>query len=330
MIKRLRKAFILPLIILLNICIYNNIDVMAKKSSPPAVKKAAQAQAYVKIPQTIAFYKGDWIYILPANSSQPVKLVKGCSPSLSPDGKTIVYQLIGNDGNSGLSVIDVDSKQVKTLIPKGQFIREAKVSPKGDLVAYAYYDTNANSDLLYLMNMDGSNKKKLLSAAKTGDNNKNLPNSMFSINWNADGNSVVFQDMDHYYEVNLNGEIINKQSTKPIAANNLTSADYFTFNPLNHDVVAYTKSVKGTKEFEYTYHEPNTALFTYNTKTKASKRLTPPDIMAMNPIWSADGKFIYFVGFRDYQHEIDRFDIYRINPDGTGLIKIGKGEGLSL
>lgn len=330
MINDLRKGFISGLIILLSICIFNNSIVMAKKGSLPVAKKTVQSQTYVKVPQNIAFTKGDWIYFLPANSSQPQRIVKGCNPSLSSDGKNIAYSVMGNDGNSGLYIIDVDSKQVKTVAPKGQFIREAKFSPKEELISYAYYDMKTGSDLLYLVKLDGSNKKLLLSAAKTGETNKNLPNSMFSINWNADGNSVVFQDMDNYYEVNLNGEIINKQSTKPIAANNLTSADFFTFNPLNHDLMAYTKSVKGTKEFEYTYHEPNTALFTYNVKTKENKRLTPPDVMAINPIWSADGKFIYFVGFRDYQHEIDRFDIYRINSDGTGLMKVGKGEGLSL
>ena len=47
----------------------------------------------------------------------------------------------------------------------------------------------------------------------------------------------------------------------------------------------------------------------------------------MDPVWSRDGRFIYFTGYRDREGRASYpFKIYRIARDGTGLIQITSGE----
>ena len=50
-------------------------------------------------------------------------------------------------------------------------------------------------------------------------------------------------------------------------------------------------------------------------------------MLAIEPIWSRDGKYIYFTGYREANYK-ENFPmrIYRVNYDGTGLIYITKGE----
>jgi hypothetical protein len=71
----------------------------------------------------------------------------------------------------------------------------------------------------------------------------------------------------------------------------------------------------------------NTAIFIYDQRAKTRKRLTPVDLLAMDPVWSRDGNFIYFSGYRDREGRAAYpFKIYRIARDGTGLTQIAAGE----
>jgi len=60
---------------------------------------------------------------------------------------------------------------------------------------------------------------------------------------------------------------------------------------------------------------------------KTRNRLTPVDLLAIDPVWSRDGKFIYFSGYRDREGRVAYpFKIYRIGRDGSGLVQIVSGE----
>jgi Tol biopolymer transport system component len=69
-------------------------------------------------------------------------------------------------------------------------------------------------------------------------------------------------------------------------------------------------------------HEPNSALSIHDRWTGKGKnmRITPPDITAFDPVWSMDGKRVYFIGYRDTQaSEADLFRIWRVERFGGGL-----------
>jgi Tol biopolymer transport system component len=47
----------------------------------------------------------------------------------------------------------------------------------------------------------------------------------------------------------------------------------------------------------------------------------------MDPVWSRDGRFIYFAGYHDREGRAAYpFKIYRIARDGSGLIQTSVGE----
>ncbi|HXI24206.1 MAG TPA: hypothetical protein VNG71_10130 [Pyrinomonadaceae bacterium] len=49
-------------------------------------------------------------------------------------------------------------------------------------------------------------------------------------------------------------------------------------------------------------------------KTKARTRLTASDVLALDPVWSRDGRYIYFSGYRDREGRAAYpFKIYRIS-----------------
>jgi Tol biopolymer transport system component len=74
-----------------------------------------------------------------------------------------------------------------------------------------------------------------------------------------------------------------------------------------------------------------TAVFIINADGKSDRRLTKPNLVAGEPDWSRDGKWIVFA-----THPLNQFqcceqsNLYRIHPDGSGLQQLTKFEGTDL
>jgi Tol biopolymer transport system component len=74
-----------------------------------------------------------------------------------------------------------------------------------------------------------------------------------------------------------------------------------------------------------------TAVFIINADGRKDRRLTKPSLVAGEPDWSPDGKWIVFA-----THPLNQFqcceqsNLYRIHPDGSGLQQLTKFEGTDL
>lgn len=332
MIKDLRKAFILFAYILLCICIINNVSIIANENIQPQTQKEIQPQTYVKLQQNIVFVKSYWIYYLPANSDQPVKIVQGTIPNLTPDGKSIVYSVIKPDDNdllynSGINIINIDTKETKTIIPDTIIISDFILSPDGNLIAYLNSDNVTKADQLYISKLDGTDNKLLITGSQSNNKNNSLPQKIQSINWTADSKSIVFHDRDYIYQVNLNGEIIKKQDVEALGVKKASSRDIFSYSPVNSEIMVYTKYPPDNTMIEAYFYKP-TSLYIYNFKTKQSKRLTPPGLLAQWPVWSTDGNYIFFEGADKNFQQNKSIYLYRINNDGNGLLQIGQGNSI--
>lgn len=334
----LNKTFILLVLATISTCLFiheatQNI-VFAKKAVPVKTRKTMPPQTYTQTTDNIAFVKNGWIYYLAKNTTQPVKIVKGLHPALSPDGKYISYITEVNENqHGGFFIINTETKEIKTIFPKERQIGRSIWSPKGDLIAYIDYGAQSNSTDLWIMNTDGTNKKAIYSVAASDPvedsySANGKPETIDYITWAPDGQSILFQDMFHVYQIGLDGKIIFTIPIRKLVGEYISETSTFVLNPLDLNVIAFSQVIEGSKKYKNYCNDGNAALFWYHLKTGQKKRLTPIDTFAIDPLWSADGKYIYFVGFKDIHREID--DIYRINSDGTGLIKIGKGEELSL
>ncbi|MBI2263746.1 MAG: PD40 domain-containing protein, partial [Armatimonadetes bacterium] len=139
---------------------------------------------------------------------------------------------------------------------------------------------------------------------------------------------LVFQDMQNFVRMDSDGKTLEKV---PLAAlygksSGATSSDVCAPCPTNPNLLAITFHVKGTKKFEDTFHEPVSSLFLYDRAAKKRKRIVPEDMLVLDPVWSSDGKTIFFSGYRALHYLTgDPFQIYRISPDGAGLKALCKG-----
>lgn len=278
---------------------------------------------------TDALVFGDrtWVYYLMPNTTTPRKIAKGNFPALSPSGQYVAY-ITPIDATKAepetvkVLVFDLGSGKTSQIFQANAWAAHLRWSPRADylLLTLAYLNGKRELDIV---SADGSGRKKLIGGGEQG------ANDVFSPSWAPDGKSIYFQDMENFFQINLDGKVIAKTPLGVIAdeKESITSADSFIPSPIDTSVIAYTRSVPGTKLFERTFGEPNTALFIYNLKTKMRKRVTALDMLALDPVWSADGESIYFSGYHDREGKgAYPFRIYRINLDGTGLIQIASGE----
>jgi Tol biopolymer transport system component len=218
-------------------------------------------------------------------------------------------------------LFDLSDGKNSVLLKANAWINHPRWSPSGDVIAFVLSPSGRSE--LHSIRPDGSEHRKIIAAEEQGID------SIFNPAWASDGRSIYFQDMTNLIEVTVGGRVRSKTPVGAITGEGeaVTSSDAFVPSPANTKLLAFTRSVPGTPLFERTFGEPNTALFIYDLQTRTRKRITPVEMLALDPIWSRDGRFIYFSGYRDREgRAASPFKIYRIAPDGTGLTQIAAGE----
>ncbi len=289
-------------------------------------RRTGQAPVAAQMSDAVVFGDREWIYYLAPNSSVPRKLVKGTFPALSPDHHRVAYCAPTNPAVSAaptgaLMLFDLASGKSSVVLKANAWLSHPKWTPNEEMIAFVFSPSGQSE--LHVIRPDGSQHRKIIAAEEQG------VNSIFNPAWSIDGRSIYFQDMTNLVEVSTLGKVRSMTLLGAITAEReaVTSSDSFVPCPTDANLLAFTKSVPGTRLFERTFGEPNTALFLYDVRTKTRKRLTPVDLLAIDPVWSRDGNFIYFSGYRDREGRAAYpFKIYRIARDGTGLTQIAAGE----
>jgi hypothetical protein len=276
-----------------------------EKTVPPPAPAAAAPRAVGG--EGVVYTWQGWLYYLPAVGQPPRKLVQGRGPSLSPDGQRVAYMM-----DQGAAILDLATGQHTVISTEWGLGAPLVWSPRGDLLAYVIgSDRGGPRRQLYVMRPDGTGRREIVSV-----------NNLYAPYWAADGNSLFCHDLSTLYQVGLKGEILSRTPLDAIGGdpNAFTSTDRFAPSPTDPNLAAFTQSVPGSPLFQQVFQEPGTALFTYNFQQKKFQRLTPMNLMAFKPVWSRDGRYIYFCGFYDWSHrDRDRFRLYRVRPDGSAL-----------
>ena len=295
-------------------------DGVAQRGTAPAVVTSQVSDALV-------FGNREWIYYLAPNSSIPRRLAKGNFPALSPDRRRVAYcapinTAVSAPAAGALKVFDLASGKTATLFRSAAWCAHPRWSPNGERISFTLALASGKREL-HIIAPDGARNQKLITGGEqTADD-------IFNPSWAPDGESLYFQDMTNLVQVSTAGQVLAKTPLGTIVGDKeaVTSSDSFVPSPNDPNLFAYTRSVPGTRLFERTFGEPNTALFLYDLRTKTRKRLTPVDLLAMDPVWSHDGHSIYFAGYPDREGRAAYpMKIYRIARDGTGLTQIAVGE----
>ena len=219
--------------------------------------------------------------------------------SWSYDGTKVIYTR-GNktDDDRSLCVIGVPGGNF-TKITQGHRVDYGAFSPDGKQVVYGKAQVDSIYDYdIYVANANGSSEQRITFLAN--DNG-----AIANIRWASDGKIYFNAIGDHHhvgiYSVDPNG-------------NNLKM------------VIPDVEFLGISRDAEYILFDLSDGLYTCNADGTNVKRIMKYDNNTPNTLlgasWSADGTEIYS-SYTDYPSGL--FGIYRVNSDGSGLIKVLAG-----
>jgi Tol biopolymer transport system component len=130
----------------------------------------------------------------------------------------------------------------------------------------------------------------------------------YSPSWSSDSKSILTQDMDTIFQINLKGEIINKFKIKGFGG---SSVERCILSTDNQNIV-YESNVDDS--IPEGFHSNFIAVFIYNIKTKQSKRITPIGYSCSDIFLSGDK--IYFDCLSTNPKS---YDIFSIDLDGNNF-----------
>ena len=276
------------------------------------------------------FAREGWVWRCDGDGGRRERLVEGFLPGARPDsGAVAFFRPADPSGDlTELWLHDTVSKETRMLV-RGLAGFSAPVwFPDGSGLAVLARDKEGRTRVATLR-ADGSGLRTLFTEGVDGSG------FLCSLSVAPDGGLLV-HDMAFAYWLNPGGGVRERVPLEKIMgaqAANVTSSDRLAVCPTDPDVLVFSHSCRGTARFESVMHEPNTTLSLHDRWVGKGKnmRILPEDMTAFDPVWSADGKRIYFIGYRDTQAaEADLFRIFRVGRHGAGLKELGLGEGVSV
>ena len=207
------------------------------------------------------------------------------SLDVSPDGKTIVFDLLGH-----LYTMPIEGGQAKAITKGLSFNGQPRYSPDGKRIVYT--SDRSGSDNVWVIDADGSHAAQLSDEANA---------SFTSPVWTADGKSVlVSKKKPRFYggafelwQYSLNGgaglQIIKSKPSEQAPAEQWHNTLGVTTSPLNPYLYYATRS--GTWAAEKL---PSWQVARRNTRTGEEQVLTSAQGSAFRPQLSPDGKLLVY------------------------------------
>lgn len=226
------------------------------------------------------------------------------SYSLSPSGKRALFEARGD-----IYSVPVENGEIENLT-NSQGVREIfpTWSPDGKQIAY-YSDATGEYEMYLLENRKGTQPRQLTKGSKAWKN---------MAEWSPKNTHLVYSDRT------LKLWLVDAASGRQTAIDEATADEIrdYTFSP-DGDWITYSKSSPNSQS----------ALWVYQISTNRKQQITDAAFSDENPIFSRDGKFLFFTSNRDFNLAFSSFEfdylynnagrIYAIplRNDGTTLTK---------
>ena len=283
------------------------------------------------VDDVLVYERQGWIWTCDGEGKGQTRLVQGARPGVSADGRLIAY-FRPSRGKTVEEMSDLwiyDREGGETMIAPSFFAASSPVwSEDGTRIAFLARDAEARTRIV-TVKVDGSGMDEPL---REGDGGVGF---LCALTFTPEG-SLLTHDMAHAHWVNPAGGVLKSVPLEKImgsSAGSVTSSVTLAVCPSDPTVLVFSHAVAGTQRFEAVMHEPSSALSLHDSWVGTGKnmQITPREVTAFDPVWSRDGKRVYFIGYRDTQAaDADLFRILRVDRFGSGLRELALGESVSV
>jgi WD40-like Beta Propeller Repeat len=295
------------------------------KTPPPTITKFKSPVffAYINGPDRMVVKRGALVKAVPGKAGEGL--------SLSHDGRKLLFTRGEASAQRSISEYDLTSSQTKELVQSNAY--DPFWSPDDSQIAFIE-NTNGKPQL-WLMAADAPDK-----AAAVYQSEVTILNG-----W-ADAHTVLTSDLQTLSWIGIDGSVKQTVSAADLYGKDqfrVSSASTIRIHPLNADLLLVSAEVAGPLQAPVTVNDipsaspdaakppkkdeghPAQALFLYEVRSKRRVLLSPLNLTAAQPEWSADGLQVFFTGRGSPSAPPA---IYRIFWDGTGLTKVRDGSGM--
>lgn len=215
----------------------------------------------------------------------------------SPEGKRIIFEARGELFNVPVK----EGFSMNMTNSSGAFDREPSWSPDGKTIAF--WSDKSGENEIYLQKSDGSTPAKKLTNRNGGYG--------YALNWSPDSKNIAFIDEKN----NIN--IVN--ATTGLS----TIADKMIWNVGHGSRHGYEINWSpDSKWLTYAKRMDNAhgAIYVYNLDTKKEQAVTSSFYSNFDPIFSEDGKFLFFYSDQEFRpHYSDMGDGTWVYPNSTKI-----------
>ena len=235
----------------------------------------------------------------PAGTALPVTYSFNYDPTLSPDGKRMIFIKV-LEGREQLFMADVDGRNERQITRDAPNKEDPAWSPDARQVAYV---VTGAKNALHVMNLDGSGDRIVTPATQ----------SPIHPEWTPDGGSILYCTDDDLHPPQKNAAEIYRLDLATGRIATVISGGVNTYPVPSPDGrrIAFRKML-----------DTNSEVFVANSDGSGITNLTNNPTFEGWPAWSPDGKRIAFAGNRNGVYQV-----FVMNADGSDVRLVANTEG---
>lgn len=221
------------------------------------------------------------------------------SMTAAPGAKRIVFEARGELFNVPVK----EGYSINLTQSSGAFDRQPSWSPDGKHIAY--WSDKSGENEIYLLPTDGTGKERKLTNRKKGFG--------YELYWSPDSEKIAF--IDEKNDIS----IINVESGKTtIAGNTLWNVGH---NGRFNFPVSWSHDSKWIT-FSEGLENSNSSVFVYNLDTGKKHQVSSGFYQDSYPVFSTDGKYLFYLTNRDFSANYSDMDNTWIYPNSTQIASV--------